>query len=150
MTRSFSWEVLSECETFNFHSVPALMFQHPNDVNGCDTSTKGSVVNILFGPAPVPPSVPLFQYFIISHLPFQTFQPFLLSERQIWPLSLQVGEDEAASAGSGDSRLPGSGRPLWWWPGWVSQCGLYFTSVCHQTSGELKKVCLSLATRLTK
>ena len=62
MTRSFSWEVLSECETFNFHSVPALMFQHPNDVNGCDTSTKGSVVNILFGPAPVP----LFLSFNIS------------------------------------------------------------------------------------
>ena len=62
MTRSFSWEVLSECETFNFHSVPALMFQHPNDVNGCDTSTKGSVVNILFSPAPVP----LFLCFNIS------------------------------------------------------------------------------------
>ena len=73
MTRSFSCEVLSECETFNFHSVPALMFQHPNDVNSCDTSTKGSVVNISFQRAEksISSSVPqtMFHYFYCHSRP---------------------------------------------------------------------------------
>ena len=115
----------TECRTFNFHSVPALMFQHPNDVNSCDTSTKGSVVNISFQTAEKKiislncssecSSECSSDNTLLHFSPLQTFLSFLVSKRPVWPVSLQVQPDQTTGAGGRDSRLPGSGRPLWWW-----------------------------------